>query len=224
MGTTRTLAISCTIRIAILVMLLTLAFAQDVRANQSGPGVDDQITNMQTLCRLGAGIDETTVNRSTTGYHVRVTCRGGGFDGWFCDFFRDITMCHIPGTEDAAQPGQVFDSPSLEVDQAPVVVASGDVVGGEVVSAPSTEVPSVAPTIAAADPSPTVAPESTVTPEPTVSPEPVDASDASTQTDGLPEGEVTSAETTSPSTDETDTLPVLQEVEPVFDATFESAP
>ncbi|HQY29725.1 MAG TPA: hypothetical protein PK691_00460 [Thermomicrobiales bacterium] len=221
MDTTRPLAISWTIRIAILVMILSLGFCQDVRANQSGPGVDDRITNMQTLCRLGAGIDETTVNRTTAGRSVRVTCRGGGFDGWSCEFYPNDTICSLPGEGLVESSGHGLDSPSMQVDQAPAVVASGDSAaeeGGDVQPIEAT------PTIAAADPSPTVAPESTVTVEPTVSPEPVASSDASTQTDDLPEGEIMADESTPPVTDDTDTLPVLQDVEPVFDATFESAP
>jgi hypothetical protein len=78
--------------VAVVLLAGGLAFGdQDTIGNQTGPGINDRLGNLNGLCRLNGG---TPGGYSTDTVKTRFYCQGGFLDGLYCDVYADLTYCY----------------------------------------------------------------------------------------------------------------------------------
>jgi hypothetical protein len=83
------------IRALIVAVLLAVGLAfgnQGTVGNQTGPGINDRLGNLNGLCRLNGGNPPPATATDTV--KSRFYCQGGFLDGLYCDVYADLTYCY----------------------------------------------------------------------------------------------------------------------------------
>ena len=100
---------------AALLLTITMAIGdKDTLANQSGPGINDRLGNLNGLCRLNGG---SPGGYSTDTVKTRFYCQGGALDGLYCDVYTDLTYFYWDRVGKGSAPAGRQDVVNTSVNQ-----------------------------------------------------------------------------------------------------------